>query len=264
MKRIITILTLVLVITLAGCGGAPASVPDTAPAPEPAQEPILAPEPVEPVQEPVIEEPEPVPSLTPATFTIHDLSISPSEIDAGEEITITVHISNIGDEAGECAVRLQMDNTPLKAFHVSLDGGFSEKITIACKVDFPPGTYSVDADGLLGTFAGGGVSDTFTVRGKPLPIVVTGSGDKTSRPFTIATDEWVIDWSYVPDPEYSDIGVVFSVFVYPRGETAVYVESVLFPESTSGSTYSYAGAGQYYIKVVAGGVKSWEVVISPQ
>jgi len=43
----------------------------------------------------------------------------------------------------------------------------------------------------------------------------------------------------------------------------MYVESVMFPEGTSGTTYSYAGVGEYYIKVSVGNVKSWEVVISP-
>jgi len=94
------------------------------------------------------------------------------------------------------------------------------------------------------------------------PIVITGSGDKTSPPFTVTTEEWVIDWSYTPDPEYPEMAI-FGFFVYPRGETALYVESVLFPEGTSGSTYSYAGTGEYYIKVTAGNVKSWEIIISP-
>ena len=94
------------------------------------------------------------------------------------------------------------------------------------------------------------------------PLVITGSGDKTSRPFTVTTEEWVIDWSYVPDPKYPEMAV-FGFFVYPRGETLFFVESVLFPEGTSGSTYSYAGEGEYYIKITAGNVKSWEVVISP-
>ena len=93
------------------------------------------------------------------------------------------------------------------------------------------------------------------------PIVITGSGDKTSPPFTVTTDEWVIDWSYVPDPEYPEM-TVFGFFVYPRGKTAGSVVSVSFAEE-SGSTYSYAGAGEYYIQVIAANIKSWEVVISP-
>jgi hypothetical protein len=94
------------------------------------------------------------------------------------------------------------------------------------------------------------------------PIVITGSGDKTSPPFTVTTEEWIIDWSYVPDPEYPEYAG-FGFFVYPRGETALYVESVLSSEATTGSTYSYAGPGEYYIKVGAANIKSWEVVIEP-
>jgi len=92
------------------------------------------------------------------------------------------------------------------------------------------------------------------------PITITGSGDKTSPPFTVTTEEWIIDWSYNTDePEYA----VFGFFVYPRGETDIYIESVLFPESTEGSTYSYAGQGDYYVKVSASNVKSWIITIKP-
>ena len=92
------------------------------------------------------------------------------------------------------------------------------------------------------------------------PIIITGSGDKTSSPFTVTTREWIIDWSYkTSQPDYA----MFSFFVYPRGETALFVESVLFPSDTSGSTYSYAGAGGYYIKVLAANITSWTIIIRP-
>jgi len=93
------------------------------------------------------------------------------------------------------------------------------------------------------------------------PIVITGSGGKTSPPFTITTDEWIIDWSYVPSSKRPEL-VVFGFCIYPRRKTAGSVASVSFAEE-DGSTYSYAGAGEYYIKVVAANIKSWEVVISP-
>ena len=93
------------------------------------------------------------------------------------------------------------------------------------------------------------------------PIVLTGSGSKTSPPFTVTTDEWIIDWSYTSDdPEWY---VVFGFFVYPRGETTSFVESILFPQNTNGSTYSYAGSGEYYIKVEASNIKSWNITIRP-
>ncbi len=97
------------------------------------------------------------------------------------------------------------------------------------------------------------------------PIEITNSGSKTSPPFTVTTEEWIIDWSYVPDPEYPEMAV-FGLFVYPRGETLRFVESaytIFTSKETSGSIYSYAGAGEYYIKVTAGNIKSWKAVISP-
>lgn len=94
------------------------------------------------------------------------------------------------------------------------------------------------------------------------PITFIGASDKTTAPFEVTTIEWVIDWSYIPDPEYPEYAV-FGFYVYPRGETVMYVEAVLFPESTSGTTYSYAGIGEYYIAVGCANVQSWEITISP-
>ncbi len=93
-------------------------------------------------------------------------------------------------------------------------------------------------------------------------IIITGIGDKTSQPFRVTTKEWIVNWSYVPYPEYPELGV-FRFFVYPTGESVMFVDSMLLPRGTSGSIYSYAGVGEYYIKVTASNIESWEVVISP-
>ncbi len=94
------------------------------------------------------------------------------------------------------------------------------------------------------------------------PITVAGSGSKTSAPFDVTTEEWILEWAYVPESEYLGLAI-FTFFVYPRGETAVYVESMVYSEGTSGVTYCYAGPGEYYVKVTALNIKSWEIVISP-
>jgi hypothetical protein len=73
---------------------------------------------------------------------------------------------------------------------------------------------------------------------------------------------WVINWSFVPDSEYPDLAVL-GFYVYPRGETAAYVESVAMPSGTSGSTYSYAGPGDYYVKVISANIESWTIIITP-
>jgi hypothetical protein len=94
------------------------------------------------------------------------------------------------------------------------------------------------------------------------PIIITGTVHETSQPFRVNTKEWIANWSYVPYSEYPELAV-FQFYIYPRGETVMFVGLMLLPKGTSGSMYSYAGAGEYYIKVIADNVKSWEIVISP-
>ncbi len=92
------------------------------------------------------------------------------------------------------------------------------------------------------------------------PITKSGTDSLTTAPFTVTTDEWIIDWSFsTSDPEFA----VFGFFIYPRGETELYTEMVLFPEATSGSTYSYAGPGEYYIKTNVANIDEWEITIKP-
>jgi len=93
------------------------------------------------------------------------------------------------------------------------------------------------------------------------PIVITGSGSKTTAPFLITTDEWIIDWSYVP--EDNDYDPVFSAFIHRRSDGAVYGGIVASKHETSGSTYSYAGPGEYYIETNVMNIKSWKITIRP-
>lgn len=92
------------------------------------------------------------------------------------------------------------------------------------------------------------------------PVVFSGSSDTTTQPFAVTTREWIIDWSYVPDPEHDG---VFAFWVYPRGETAMFVEWMIADGDTFGTTYSYAGKGEYYIKVLCLFVEQWEITVRP-
>ena len=94
------------------------------------------------------------------------------------------------------------------------------------------------------------------------PITFTGASDKTTSPFEVTTNEWVIGWSYIPDPEYPEYAV-FGFYVYPRAETVNFVEAMMTPGDTNGSTYSYAGSGEYHIKVICANVEDWTITISP-
>jgi len=94
------------------------------------------------------------------------------------------------------------------------------------------------------------------------PILTTGFSNKTTSPFNINTKEWVINWSYAPESEHSE-RAFFGFFVYPVEETTLYVESVVLPQGTSGSIYSHAGPGEYYLSVEASNVEYWRILIKP-
>ena len=103
---------------------------------------------------------------------------------------------------------------------------------------------------------------TTAATGSFSPISFSGSSDENTAPFTVTTDIWKIEWSYTPEAGDED-WALFSFFIYPKGETVLYVGAVLFPSSTSGSTYCYEGAGQYYISVGCASISKWNIKISP-
>jgi len=87
-------------------------------------------------------------------------------------------------------------------------------------------------------------------------------GRRSSPPFEVTTKEWIIDWSYVPDPEYPEYAN-FSFSIYSSEETEVYGKSMRSANGTSGSIYTYAGPGEYYVELVAAYVKGWQISIKP-
>jgi uncharacterized protein YceK len=92
-----------------------------------------------------------------------------------------------------------------------------------------------------------------------IPITFTGSGDMTTPPFAVTTSEWIIDWSYTTDSNYPGL----YIYIYPRGETASFVTNINSGDISSGSSYCYAGAGEYYLKVSEANLQNWTITIRP-
>ena len=68
----------------------------------------------------------------PATFTVSTLEISPAEIRVGEQIAISVTVTNIGDVAGSYEVNLSISagsGSEIMKQTVELDAGTSQKVT---------------------------------------------------------------------------------------------------------------------------------------
>ena len=87
----------------------------------------------------------------PAFFTTSNLSTTPAEVDMGEEVTISVLITNSGDLSGSHQVTLNIDGVAVATKELTLAGGTSARLTFTTTQDIP-GTYSVAIDDLSGTF----------------------------------------------------------------------------------------------------------------
>ena len=90
-------------------------------------------------------------SPAPAAFTVSALTINPSEVSVGEEVNISVMVKNTGDLGGTHTVTLKINDAVEAIENVTVAGGSERPVTFTVTEDVE-GTYSVEVDGLTGTF----------------------------------------------------------------------------------------------------------------
>lgn len=95
-----------------------------------------------------------------AIFTSSDLSISPSEVNIGEMVTISVLVTNTGTASDSYKVTFKINGVVEATKEVTLNAGVSKEVTFTTAKD-KAATYSVDVNGLSGSF---------TVKEKPVPV----------------------------------------------------------------------------------------------
>jgi hypothetical protein len=88
----------------------------------------------------------------PATFTTSDLSISPAEVDIGQEVSISAKVANTGDAKGIYEVTLKINGVIEETKKVDVDAGASKTVTFTVVRDVA-GSYAVAVDGLTGSFS---------------------------------------------------------------------------------------------------------------
>ncbi|PVX26972.1 MAG: hypothetical protein CW716_04725 [Candidatus Bathyarchaeum sp.] len=88
-----------------------------------------------------------IPLTPPANFQISDLSVTPLEVKKGEEVTVSVKVTNVGGQSGSYTVSLLINQTTEETKSVTLDAGASTttefKITKQTS-----GTYNIEIEGL--------------------------------------------------------------------------------------------------------------------
>jgi predicted GH43/DUF377 family glycosyl hydrolase len=107
---------------------------------EPPKPPI-----VEPSKPPVVEPPK------PADIFTSNLSVTPSKVETGDTVTISVRVANRGGQEGTYLVELKIDGVVVETERVTLAVGASETVTFTTSKDMG-GIYLVDIDDLSASF----------------------------------------------------------------------------------------------------------------
>lgn len=91
------------------------------------------------------------PPMTTA-FTTSSLDILPTEVSVGEPVTISVLVTNTGQESGSGIVALRVDEVETESWEITLDAGNSEMVTFTISQE-RVGPHFVEVNGLSGSFS---------------------------------------------------------------------------------------------------------------
>ena len=91
---------------------------------------------------------------------------------------------------------------------------------------------------------------------------ITGSADQTSKSFNITAQEWRLQWSYTPDPQFPSL-TFFGVLIYPEAEDESFVDSFYVNGSTqtSGIEVINAGIGSYHLEILDANIPSYTIIV---
>jgi len=88
----------------------------------------------------------------PASFTISDISIAPTEVDIGERVQISATMTNTGDLPGRYEVSLKLDREETVYTKWVLIAAGEKRIVNFTKIPKTAGVYTVNVNGLSGSF----------------------------------------------------------------------------------------------------------------
>jgi len=113
----------------------------------------------------------------PAALIPHSLSISLAEVNIGDEVTVSLFVTNTGGKSGSYKVTLKINGVVEATKEVKVSAGFSKEVTFTISKDIA-GTYSVTVNGL---------TDSFTVKAEEeetvvIPAPSTPSSDEETSP----------------------------------------------------------------------------------
>ena len=84
-------------------------------------------------------------------LTVTGLSVSPTEVDPGQDVTVTVEVANTGATTGSRTIELWIEGEREESRDVTLDAGAAESVTFTVSRE-EDGVYRVAVDGFRGEF----------------------------------------------------------------------------------------------------------------
>ena len=92
------------------------------------------------------------PAVAPEDFTISSLTISPREAAPGEKIAISISIDNPGSQSSKYKVTLKINSLVEAISSITIAAGENRQVSFETVKD-TAGSYSVDINGLMGSFS---------------------------------------------------------------------------------------------------------------
>jgi hypothetical protein len=84
---------------------------------------------------------------SPASFTVRDLTVTPSEVHPGEAITVNVSVANTGDLVGSLELILRINDVITQTQTVAINGRGNQSVSFSMDSG-PAGEYTVAVNGL--------------------------------------------------------------------------------------------------------------------
>ena len=146
-----------------------------------------------------------------AAFTISELTIAPTEVKAGDSVTITALVTNTGDLPGSYELTLMINNEVVETRVITLPGGASELVAFNITEDTAD-FYLLNLNGLSGFFL---------VKGNAAPVVTpdqTATTSQTATPVP-APNEPTTNWWLVGGIYAANIALLIIILRLIRHKT---------------------------------------------
>jgi hypothetical protein len=134
-----------------------------------------------------------------AAFSSSELSISPRGVNVSDTVTISVLITNTGNASGSREVTLKINGVVEATKELTLEAGASERVSFTT-VKEVAGSYSVEINGLSGSFTVKEGSVASTLPGPPSP-----SPENPAEPF---------NWSFIGGIIVGAVVVVVALLIF--------------------------------------------------